>query len=296
MAAVVVVQGLPPAPAFRAAVLSACSEALEFRSCVSAEETGPSASTSAVAAIAWPEGNDRHARDTLYRFDAAADPRIERDTRFAEHDPLVERWRTIGLVIAALVGESETPREGAEASVHRSSVARDVGAGPRGWLGLSGLVGPGLDDGTLRIGADVHGAVHLSPLFFLHGSASHAVRPTDQRHLDVRWTTLAAGGGARTHITPLDLAVGARIEVMLEIVHADSTSGAALGGGGNRVSPGIRFGADALWPANTPIGLTLGLSAWSLPGGTSIRIDGQKLASSQWFGYAGLLGAQWSFR
>src|SRR5690349_15916980 len=145
-APVVLVQGLPPAPAWRSAVLSACSDALKHRSCVPADEQDPrDAARPATATIAWPEGTDRHVRVTLERFDLPKVRHIDRDTRFAEEDPVVERWRTIGLVIAALMGESETPSSGAETeSSGWAGFSRAPASRPVAWVGLSGLAGPGL--------------------------------------------------------------------------------------------------------------------------------------------------------
>jgi len=295
-APIVVVEGLPRTADSRLAVLSACSDALKHRSCVAAEEQDRGAPPSATAVIAWPDGNGRHVRVTLERSEAVVSRRVERDTRFADQDPMVERWRTIGLVIAALVGETEVPAYVSSAPEARQSVAQGASAGPRAWLGLSALAGPGLDDGSMRLGGAVHGAVALSSTFFLQGSTSYARRPLGEREIDVRWTTLALGGGAATRLASIDLALRLRLELILEYLHASSAPGAAVSGGGSRVSPGIRCGGDVLWPAKGPLGMTLGFSVWSLPGGTSIEIDRQKLASSQWLSYAGFLGAEWSFR
>jgi hypothetical protein len=298
-APIVVVQGLPPVPALRTAVLAACSDALKRRSCVAADDQDQGESApSATALIAWPEGTDRHVRVTLERFDTAQGRRIDRDTRFADEDPIAERWRTIGLVIAALMGETEAPSDGAKSENQAWS---RLSAGPASpataWLGISALAGPGLDDGSVRLGAAVHGAIGLRPSpFFLLATASYAVRPVDDRGLDVGWTTFAVGGGARALVPSVDFALRVRFELMLEYLRASSASGGTVSGGGNRISPGIRGGGEISWPASGPLGLTLGFSLWSLPGGTAIQLDERKLGSSQWLSYAGLLGAEWSFR
>jgi len=297
MAAVVVIQGLPPTPGLRGVVLSACSDALKHRSCVSSEDKDHGA-PSVTALIAWPDGSDRHVRVTLERFDVPNGRRIDRDTRFADEDPLVERWRTIGLVIAALVGASDAPLDGAAEGGDRPwSGPGRAGAHPAAWLGLSALAGPGLDDGSVRLGASVHGAIALraSPIFFM-ASASHALRPVDDRQMDVRWTTFAVGGGARAVLSEADLALRVRFELMLEYLLAGRGSGAAVSGGGSRTNPGIRGGGDLVWPASGALGMTLGFSLWSLPGGTAVQLDQRKVGSSQWLGYAGFLGAEWSFR
>lgn len=296
-APVVVVQGLPPAPDLRSAALSACSEALKYRSCVSADDPDRNGSgESATATVTWSEGDARRARVSVKRLGGANGRPVDRETRFSERDPLVERWRTIGLVVAALVGESESPESDAEPEERRPLLAFTPRAESRAWIGLSALIGPGLDDGSVRVGPEVHGASALSSVFFVQASASHALRPEGARGIDVRWTTLAAGGGIRTEIPKVDIALRARVELLFEYLHASSVSSAPVSGGGSKTSLGIRYGGDALWPARGPVGMTLGFSAWSLPGGTAIQINGQKLGSSQWFSYAGFLGAEWSFR
>jgi hypothetical protein len=295
-APVVVVQGLPPSPEYRTAVLSSCSEALKYRSCLSPDEQDQSAPAPlATAVITWPDDGGRHARVTVERFDALGNRRIDRDTRFADRDPLVERFRTIGLVIAALIGESEFPRYGAEADESRDEPALATRLATRHWIGLAALGGPGLDDGTLRFGADIRAGAAVSSAFFLQAAASHALRPQGEQKIDVRWTTAAVGAGIRTALPNVDLALRAHFELMLEYLHA-STSGAGLAGGGSKTRPGVRCGGEILWPAKGPLGFTLGLSAWSLPGGTAVQIDQQKVGSSRWFSYAGFLGAEWSFR
>ena len=298
MAAPVVIQGLPAAEAERAAALSACSDALKHRRCVASDDPEPQAGTaSAEAIIAWPDGDDRHVRVVLERFDTRPARRIKRDTRFAEGDPGIERWRTVGLVIAALVGESESPSGASEGAEERLMMGPLAHASDRaGWIGLSALLGPGLDDGSVRLGGALEGAIAVrsSPIFFL-AVMSHALRPADERNLDVRWTTVALGGGARTVLPNVDIGLRVHAEALLEYLHASSASGGPLIGGGSRLGPGLRGGVDVVWPASRPLGVTLGFTMWSLSGGTAIQLDQRKLGSSQWLGYAGLLGGQWSF-
>ena len=296
MAAPVVIQGLPAAEDQRAAALSACSDALKHRRCAASDEPEAQAGmASAEAIIAWPDGDDRHVRVVLERFDMSPARRIKRDTRFAEGDPIIERWRTVGLVIAALVGESESSAGASEASEGRSLVEPSARAGERsaGWVGLSALAGPGLDDGSVRLGGALEGAIALRslPVFFFT-VLSHALRPVDEQNVDVRWTTVALGGGARTVVSNVDIGVRVHGAVLLEYLHA----GSAVTGAGSRLSPGLRGGVDVIWPASRPLGFTLGFALWSLPGGTAIQLDQRKLGSSEWLSYAGFLGGQWSFR
>jgi hypothetical protein len=127
-------------------------------------------------------------------------------------------------------------------------------------------------------------------------SVTHAVRPVDERGVSVLWTTLGAGGGARTVVPRADLGLRVRVELLLEWLRANNGTGAALSGGGSRISPGLRGGLDVVWPERGPLAITAGFSVWSLSGGTAIYVDQQKIGSSRWLSYAGLLGGQWSFR
>jgi hypothetical protein len=297
MAAPVIVHGLPAPPELRGALLSACSDALKHRACIAGDEPERVAEApAATATITLPDGTERHVRVSLERLDVTPHRRSERDTRFAGEDPVIERWRTAGLVVAALMGESEISSERPAPADDRASLATVQPDRTVGFVAVAAQVGPGLDDGTLRIGAIARGALTFrSPVAFLALSVGHAVRPSEPG-MSVAWTTLGAGAGARAVVPGADLGVRIRVEVLLEYLQANSTSGAALSGGGSRLLPGLSGGVDVVWPASSPIAMTAGFSVWWLSGGTAIRLDEQKIGSSRWLSYAGLLGVQWSFR
>jgi hypothetical protein len=296
MAAPVVVYGLPAQPELRGALLSSCSDALKHRACVAGDEPYREAEApAATAIIALPDGTDRHVRISLERLDVNPHRRSERDTRFASEDPIIERWRTTGLVVAALMGESEISPESARADDRTPSATVHPDRG-LGFMAVTAQVGPGLDDGTVRVGAALRGGLTFrSPVAFLAFSVGHTVRPSEPG-MSVSWTTLGAGAGARAVVSGADLGLRVRVEVLLEYLQANSASGGALSGGGSRVLPGLSGGVDVVWPASSPIAMTAGFSVWSLSGGTAIRLDQEKIGSSRWLSYAGLLGGQWSFR
>jgi hypothetical protein len=299
MTAPVVVEGLPAADEHRAATLSACTDALKHRRCIASQDPdGDGAPPSATAIIAWPKGGDRHVRVVLERLDEHPVRRLNRDTYFAADDPVVERWRTVGLVIAAMVGESDSPSDGRAQPETRAAPEFSARAGGPGamWIGLATLVGPGLDDGSVRLGGALQTGVSFpsSPVF-LAAFLSYALRPVGGGGIDVGWTTVAIGGGARTWVSSVDLGLRIHGQVLLEYLQASSAAGGTATGGGSRLSPGVRGGVDAIWPASSALGMTLGFSLWSLSGGTAIQLDQRQVGSSRWLGYAGLLGGQWSF-
>ena len=297
MAAPVIVHGLPAPPELRGALLSACSDALKHRPCIAGDEPQRVAEApAATAIIALPDGTDRHVRISLERLDVTPYRRSERDTHFAGEDPVIERWRTAGLVIAALMGESEISPERPVAADDRVSAATVRSDRSLGFVAVAAQVGPGLDDGTVRIGAIARGALTFrSPVAFVALSLGHTVRPSEPG-MSIAWTTFGAGVGARAVVAGADLGLRVRVEVLLEYLQANSTSGAALSGGGSRLLPGLSGGVDVVWPASSPLAVTAGFSMWWLSGGTAIRLDEQKIGSSRWLSYAGLLGGQWSFR
>jgi hypothetical protein len=295
MGAPVVVHGLPVAGDWRAAALSACSEASK-RACLAAEDLESGAAAPSISAtITAVEGSERRVRIVLER---AGDSRVtSREPRFAAEDPPVERWRATGLVIAALVGESEAPgAESPNLDERRFAAPFRSMETSAGWVALAANGGPGLDDGSARFGGSLHGAIALGegPLFFA-ASAGRAWRPAGDSRVGVTWTTLSAGSGLRTWFARGDVEVRARLELLGEYISASSAA-AALRGGGHRLLPGLRAGADAVWPARGVLGVTAGFSVWSLSGGTAITLDEQKVGSSPWLSYAGWLGAQWAFR
>jgi hypothetical protein len=290
MTAPVVIQGLPPAVDLRSAVLAACSDALEPRGCVASDEQDVGApAPSTLAVVMWQDGDVRRVSVALQRRDQSfrgARGVRHRDIRFADADPLVERWRAVGLVIAALVGESDA-----------SSIEPTTDDIPTAWLGVSALMGSGLDEGSFRAGVAAFGAKRLEPLpIFVSASASYAFRPVDAQGIHVRWMTVAAGGGAATTLPRVDLGVRVRLEILLDVMSADIDAPAVSAGGGEQKRLGALAGIDAVWPAGGSIGVTAGFHGRMLTGGTAIYIDQHKVGSSAWLSYAGTLGMQWSFR
>jgi hypothetical protein len=96
-------------------VLDACNEAIARGVCVPQGSAGDEAPR----ALALARAADRSVRVVRIevRLASGDGSSFVRELRFARRDPVSERWRTVGLAIATLVGEGERARdEDAEAS------------------------------------------------------------------------------------------------------------------------------------------------------------------------------------
>jgi hypothetical protein len=103
-----------------ALVLDACNEVIENGVCVAEDP----ALGEPPRAVATARPNDPSVRvvhiEVRLRGQAPAGS-LERDLRFAARDPVRERWRSVGLAIATLVGEGERREEREELATQRRS-------------------------------------------------------------------------------------------------------------------------------------------------------------------------------
>jgi len=310
----VIVQGAPASPGLREVLLATCSAALKHRVCVAGaeddvpSETGGSEATDvapAMAIITWPDGDLRHVRVVLAQSGAPVERWLSHETRFADEDPVRERWRAVGLTIAALMGGADADRAASPespavpASIEQPTrESSDVGLRPdqrgRGWVGLAAVVGPGLDDGSVRAGAQISAGQSLGKLpIFLTASGGYAFRPEDAQHVSVQWLTVGAGAGFAWELPRIDLGLRARAELVFEQVKAKVASTPLSGG--ERWTPGVRGGVEGAWPSRGRFAIIAGLELWGLTGGTGIRLDHRMIGSSGWLSFAGVVGGQCSF-
>ncbi len=232
-----------------AALIRACTEAASGGECRTGtpDETG----ARAVVIVSW-DGGRRQARIEIGMNQSGKNRWVNRRLSFNETDPEPERWRAVGLVIGALVGETEreaeqekaapvpaakpeskpTPKPRTEpAAPPPEPPAPPARAATRLWLGVDGIAGPALDDGTWRLGAGAI-AVYDVPGLPVLGSvaARYVARPADDRDVDARWLGLSLGLGLRHHPMPAPRLEG-RAEAILERLEASV-------GGGRRDSAG----------------------------------------------------------
>lgn len=243
-------QGSPNA----AELVRACTEAAsgsECRTGGAADEAG----ARAIVIVSWADGRQQArieiglSRDGKSRW-------VSRQLVFKDSDPEPERWRAVGLVVGTLVGETEReaepsppapappPTSSPPAPAPTPSAPRPLAPAsperpPRLWLGVEGLGGPALDDGTWRLGAGVFVGYDV-PGFPVMASvaARYLARGADEQQVDARWFGVSLGLGL--HTEPV---AGARIEgrgeALLERIEA-SVSGARRDFRG-RWYPGMRL-------------------------------------------------------
>lgn len=228
-----VVIELPPkdvASEHAPALVAACSDAVEDGDCQLGEPAG--GKSRAVAIVAWNEARQKCRIELgLRRGDETRWG--TRELEFDPGDPMVERWRAVGLVIGTLVGRAEreaaaaAPREptdaasakpppnaapevpntdaargdsraASEGSREAASPAGAASAGDdRSRFRVAPFVvgGPALDDGTWRFGGELE--LGARPMASLPArvlfAARHRVRPTDANDVSVSFTSLRLG-------------------------------------------------------------------------------------------------------
>jgi len=117
-------------------VLDACNEAIARGVCVPEGSAGDEAPR----ALALARAADRSVRVVRIevRLAGSDGASFVRELRFARRDPVSERWRTVGLAIATLVGEGEQrAQEDAEASAPAAAVPAPGAAEPAPASGAS---------------------------------------------------------------------------------------------------------------------------------------------------------------
>jgi len=125
--AVVIDLGIQVEPAEAASVLAACNAAIVAGSCqIDAAASEP---PEALAIVRWSGREQRRVRIEVGLREADHSAWSVRELSFAAGDPVRERWRSVGLVVATLVGELDTaqdPKEGTrtEAPVESKQTAR----------------------------------------------------------------------------------------------------------------------------------------------------------------------------
>jgi hypothetical protein len=294
------------APDVQAVMVTACTQSLSQGTCALSETGPPDNRATAIAIVSWDSTEQHIARIQVGRKRGQAGSWLSREMQFRLADAPIERWRAVGFAIGTLADEQEREAERASVAplpappasapatppVHEQAPAPWTHA-PR-WIAIGPLAGPGLDTGPWRYGMWLRGANQLGPTpFFAQVSASHALRPTRDQ-VRVQWANFAAGLGALISSAALHLELRAHTEFVAEYVRAsthDPDSG--RDDSGSRWSPGFRGGIQAIWPSSRPIAAVVGADAWTLSGGTAIRMHGsERIGSSPATGFVVLLGCE----
>ena len=239
------------------AMVAACSDALADGRCAMAQTLPESTQPEAVALVLWQ--GDGFLQVTV-RVGRGGGQWVARALSFSERDSLSERWTTVGLTVATLVGETraqhtkgrdddrrETPTQpgppihttpttapavSKPADVRPTSAARPNAPPPARWQGRFGAVtGPGWDSGNWRVGSWLSLGFRISGTpVVLNALASYALSngPSVQgAELSTRWATVGLGAGLTGTWPALDLTGSAAVEVAYRRIDVDYRGQAA---------------------------------------------------------------------
>lgn len=229
------------------AMVTACSDALAEGRCAIAQTLPESTQPEAVALVLWQ--GDAFLQVTV-RVGRGGGQWVARALSFSERDSISERWTTVGLTVATLVGETraldvrsratdpdETPAQPAVAppapATSKPKTASPLAPAaqpkeppPQRWAGRVGVVtGPAWDAGGWRTGGwlSLGFRIPRTPVV-LHSLGSYALSsgPSVQgSELSTRWATLGLGAGVTGSWATLNVAGTAALEVAYRRIDVD---------------------------------------------------------------------------
>ena len=292
------------------ALVEACSRAGAETSCAIARvgERDPPAG-GALAIVAW-SSDHREARIAIALQRDARAEWYSRDLVFRAEDDERERWRSVGLVIATVVGVASgggvhgellpagerpkgappTPAAPAPPTLPKSPspkpgpppVASSSSADAsqrRVAIDLVALAGPALDDGTARFGGGLRGSGRFYGPLFASVDARFSARPRDARGVSTSWATAGAALGARATVAPW-LDFEARAGLFGELLHASVDEPKAGGeDAGSRGAAAGDLALDAVVMPSPTLGAFVGLDAPWVPGTTAIEVGGVRVGT-----------------
>ncbi|HKO90182.1 MAG TPA: hypothetical protein VJU61_03455 [Polyangiaceae bacterium] len=246
--AVVVDLGSQLGPSETTWVLDACNAAIVKGTCELDTTTTEAPRAVAIVRLRGSEGRGVHIEVGLREADRAS--WSVRELEFSPQDPSRERWRTVGLVLATLVGEIEAEEEERQIqeesapaaapaasapgddsgrenaspivssaptvdSQQRANVSRTPVRRPGVFIGAGILGGPGAALEPLRWGAGARAGWISRSGWVLSAAADYSQVSFDAGEIEVGWWRLTAGPGYRTWLSErwsleLGLELGAR--------------------------------------------------------------------------------------
>lgn len=280
-------------------VLDACNDAISNGVCLPGAEAGGEPPR----AVAVARASDR--RVLVVRIEVRLDPDdpgslIVRELEFGGRDPLRERWRSVGLAIATLVGEGEQrareeesnvpvpepapepapaepsarpeperrveasaaePKEEAAAAPPEPDTPRTPSEYRSLFIGLGVLWGSGFGLDDWRVGGTLRAGWQATSGWQLVTSLGFAGR-TSQETFTAVWAWLEAGVGYRLDVSD-DFSVGALIFGGVQRARFEVLE-AGVSQAGVRWNPRLGLGLDARWRA------TRGFGLWASAEGSSV--------------------------
>jgi hypothetical protein len=204
---------------------SACTEALTEGSCVLASTLPESVQPDRVALVLW-RGEDY--REVTVRVGRGNGQWAARSLSFAEADSLPERWITVGLTVATLVGESAPAlpaRPALRVPAKPAKKQAEVASTPRFDAALGLLGGPGWNEGGPQLGGWVAAGFRLPTtpfVFHAFGSYARSQGPdTASSSARTLWLTAGVSGGAAGALRALDLRASGALELAFRKVRAE---------------------------------------------------------------------------
>ena len=298
----IVLVELPVADASNAnapALIAACSAGLHSGQCLT--EEGSNERATAVAIVVWLDADRLHARIELGRRDAQRAGWQARDLTFHEQDAQGERWRSVGLAIAGMVGEAMAPQSANVGPIvsasrkpppKRTALLHDsfrVALGPTIESGLRGgapSAGAWLDlGGSCCGGLPLEITVHAANTWSLQESQGVAMR------------FFNVGLGVSGSLRPASaLVLRASLLAALEAVTASATNPAnGARASGARWVYGWLGRVQAVWPANRPLSGVIGLELMGLSGATQVKTFERDVGVSPSVREGIQLGLEWKF-
>jgi hypothetical protein len=229
------------------ALVDACSSTVREGKCGLASDADAPAAA-ALAIVRWTDQDELEALVQVGVRKGTATNWQARTLRFVDTDLRVERWRSVGLTIATLVGETAKSKQDSVSREKRRRPDPAAAAPPRAaasppkpgsedssqrievhqiWVNLGATVGPGLGEGDLRLGGRIEAGWRPSRLPLILGPwVGYAVRLPDDQGVSARWLNAGITLGwtfelhSRWNIEPR---VGARVEVMEAAVDSPSS-------------------------------------------------------------------------
>ncbi|HEY4156591.1 MAG TPA: hypothetical protein VGM29_00785 [Polyangiaceae bacterium] len=285
------------------ALIAACSSGLRRGKCAT-EEAPNGERASAVAIVEWLDAAHLHARiDVGRRAEQRASWQM-RELSFHEQDEMSERWRSVGLAIAGVVGEAtllEPPKPPPPPAPPMPPKARLRVAAPSISRSFRVALGPALETGVSARKPALGGCFDVGfrpsrdlPLE-LDATAAQAWSVARSSTIDTRFATLGVGLGGIFRPLPsfeLRAAVFAALDSVTASATNPNTNEAASG---SRWLPAGLVRLQANWPAQSPVSGVLGLEIIQLSGGTALKTFDQTQAESPATRGAAQLGVELEF-
>jgi hypothetical protein len=293
-------------------VLDACNQAIVSGVCL--PDTLASDEPARARAFARSQGARSLTVRIEVRLRSTEQPSwLVRELRFAPGDPAIERWRSVGLAIATLVGEGERqqtaeaisepestpappraavdpPPEPApprpvpriEAPVAAPSTNDVTPALPR-WqgvfIGLGLLTGPGFDDEVWRFGGSARAGWASSSGWQLLSSIGYSLRASEQT-FTAAWFSVQGGLGYRLQLSE-QLSSALSLQAGVQQMRFEVLSG-GVADTQQRWNVLGSLGVDGWWRPSASFGVWAGLEAQSIGRRSRLLLDGDRLAATSY--------------